>query len=179
MLPYKNLIQLDRQAATPIFLQLTNQLVKLIQNGQLAPSAKLPSSRKLAALFQLNRNTVTRAIEELEALGWVTILPKKGTFVVDSFPIVRPQKWSGNPFHLKNKEVSKFDFYNFPTLQRPMAQTRMVGFDDGLPDIRLAPINELATAYGRNLRQLAFENDLSYQNGMGNYFLRTPIGENA
>lgn len=175
MLPYKNLIHLDRKVATPIYLQLTNELVKLIQNGQLSPSAKLPSSRTFAQLFQLNRNTVTKSLEELEALGWVIIRPKSGTFVVDTFPIVRPNKWVKDGNKSKENTIQKFEFYDFPQLKLPKAYEPNFGFDDGLPDVRLAPIDELARGYARNVRQLAFENDLSYKEGFGNLELRQQL----
>ncbi|MEM1124943.1 MAG: PLP-dependent aminotransferase family protein, partial [Bacteroidota bacterium] len=174
MLPYTTLIHLDRKAATPIFLQLTNQLVQLIQNGQLAPGTKLPSSRKFAQLFQLNRNTVTKSIEELEALGWVDIVPKRGAFVVTTFPEMRPTAW------LTKEEKSltrSFDFYDFPYLKLPEAATPILGFDDGLPDVRLAPIDDLARAYARNIRQLAFEKDLNYNDGLGNLLLRKELAK--
>jgi len=175
MLPYQNLIQLDRKAATPIFLQLTNELVKLIQNGQLSPSAKLPSSRTFAQLFNLNRNTVTKSLEELEALGWVIIQPKKGTFVVDTFLIVRPNKWTTKGGEITLKDTKKFEFYDFPELKRPKAVPPIIGFDDGMPDVRLAPIDELARTYARNVRQMAFEQDLNYRDGLGNIALRRQL----
>ncbi|MFK7980888.1 MAG: PLP-dependent aminotransferase family protein [Saprospiraceae bacterium] len=175
MLPYNNLIHLDRKAATPVYLQLTNELVKLIQNGQLSASAKLPSSRTFAELFQLNRNTVTKSLEELEALGWVIIKPKKGTFVVNTFPIVKPNSWTKKG-EVSNLETTKqFEFYDFPHLKLPRAFNPNFGFDDGLPDVRLAPIDELARGYARNVRQLAFENDLSYKKGFGNLDLRQQL----
>lgn len=175
MLPYQNLIQIDRKAATPIFLQLTNELVKLIQNGQLSPSAKLPSSRTFAQIFNINRNTVTKSLEELEALGWVIIQPKKGTFVVDTFPIIKPNKWSKEGNKLDLKDTEKFEFYDFPYLKRPQAVNPILGFDDGMPDVRLAPIDELARTYARNVRQLAFEQDLNYRDGLGNLQLRLQL----
>ncbi len=165
MLPYQNLLNINRSAATPIFLQLTNELVKLIQNGQLSAGAKLPSSRNFAQLLGLNRNTVTKAIEELEALGWVNILPKKGTFVVNTFPIVQPNNWSNRKDLSKTLSENSFKFYDFPALKKPKAYTTKIGFDDGLPDVRLAPIDELARGYARNLRQLAFERALNYKDG--------------
>jgi len=175
MLPYQNLLNINRAAATPIFLQLTNELVKLIQNGQLSAGAKLPSSRNFAQLLGLNRNTVTKAIEELEALGWVEILPKKGTFVVNTFPIVQPNDWSNDKEFPKKLSENSFQFYDFPNLKNPKAYTKNLGFDDGLPDVRLAPIDELARGYARNLRQLAFERDLSYKDGLGNLELRKQL----
>ena len=41
MLPYKNLIHLDRKAATPIYLQLTNELVPLILELDVVRQASL------------------------------------------------------------------------------------------------------------------------------------------
>lgn len=177
MLPYQNLIHINRQAATPIFLQLTNELVKLIQNGQLSAGAKLPSSRNFAQLLDLNRNTVTKAIEELEALGWVEIMPKKGTFVVDTFPIVQPNDWSNKKITPNKLKENNFEFYDFPALKTPKAISKNIGFDDGLPDVRLAPIAELARGYARNVRQLAFEQDLSYKDGLGNLDLRKQLAK--
>lgn len=175
MLPYKNIIDLDRKAATPLFLQLTNELVKLIQNGQLSPNTKLPSSRTFAEIFQLNRNTVTKSLEELEALGWVIIKPKKGTFVVDTFPIIKPNNWLATKTNNLDKTNSVFEFYDFPELKKPIAYTYPLGFDDGLPDVRLAPIDDLARGYARNIRQLAFEADLNYKDGFGNLELRQQL----
>ncbi len=175
MLPYQNLLHINRLAATPIFLQLTNELVKLIQNGQLSAGAKLPSSRKFAQLLALNRNTITKAIEELEALGWVEILPKKGTFVVNTFPIVQPNDWSKRKLMANKESENQFEFYDFPALKIPKALSQNMGFDDGLPDVRLAPIDELARGYARNIRQLAFERDLSYKDGLGNLDLRKQL----
>jgi len=175
MLPYQNLLQINRTAATPIFLQLTNELVKLIQNGQLSAGAKLPSSRGFAQLLCLNRNTITKAIEELEALGWVEILPKKGTFVVNTFPVIQPNDWVEKKTGSNKFRDNDFRFYTFPTLKKPKAYTQKIGFDDGLPDVRLAPIDELARGYARNLRQLAFEGELSYKDGLGNLDLRIQL----
>ena len=63
-----------------------------------------------AQLFQLNRNTVTKSLEELEALGWVIIQPKKGAFVVDTFPIIRPNKWSKAT---DKNELATINVFNF------------------------------------------------------------------
>ena len=175
MLPYQNLIHLDRKAATPIYLQLTNELVKLIQKGQLSPSVKLPSSRTFAQLFNLNRNTVTKSLEELEALGWVIIRPKKGVFVVDTFPIIRPNKWSTKEGEVALSNTKKFEFYDFPHLKLPQAVQPILGFDDGMPDVRLAPVDELARRYARNVRQMAFDQDLNYRDGLGNLELRRQL----
>ncbi len=167
MLPYKSLIKINRSSTTPLFLQLSNQIVQLIQNGQLVSGSKLPSSRVLAEICQLNRNTINKSYQELESLGWINIQAKKGTFVVDNFPTIKTHKWDNQQEEMLSKEISKFSFYSFPNLRTPTAVSSLIGFDDGLPDIRLAPIEDLAKAYGRQLRQLSFENKLSYTDALG------------
>lgn len=167
MLPYKSLIQINRSAITPLFLQLSNQLVQLIQNGQLVSGSKLPSSRGLAEICQLNRNTINKSYQELESLGWITIQAKKGAFVVDNFPHIKTQSWANKQEALKNNTIPNFSFYKFPFLKTPKAVSSIIGFDDGLPDIRLAPIEDLGKAYIRNLRQLGFEKKLSYTDALG------------
>ncbi len=165
MLPYKTLLQINRTSNTPLFLQLSNQIVQLIQNGQLVSGSKLPSSRILAEICQLNRNTINKSYQELESLGWINIKAKKGAFVVDNFPYIKTQTWAKEESDIK--QVSKFPFYEFPFLKTPKAVDTLIGFDDGFPDIRLAPIEDLGKAYMRTLRQLGFENKLSYTDALG------------
>ena len=74
---------------------------------------------------------------------------------MDTFPIMRPYGWTENGISLEHEASNNFEFYDFPHLKRPIALPQILGFDDGLPDVRLAPINELASTYARNLRQLA------------------------
>ena len=167
MLPYKSLLQIDRSTNTPLFLQLSNQLVQLIQNGQLVSGSKLPSSRVLAEICQLNRNTINKSYQELESLGWITIQAKRGAFVVDNFPYIKTKSWANQGEETHKEENSRFPFYEFPFLKTPKAVESLIGFDDGFPDIRLAPIEDLGKAYMRNLRQLGFENKLGYTDALG------------
>jgi GntR family transcriptional regulator/MocR family aminotransferase len=53
--------------------QLTDQLRDLITGGRLAPGQFLPSSRDLAQSLELSRNTVSFAIEQLAAEGYVAL----------------------------------------------------------------------------------------------------------
>jgi len=54
-----------------LLLQLTRQLRSLIADGRLAPGQRLPSSRHLADALKVSRNTVTFAIEQLAAEGYL------------------------------------------------------------------------------------------------------------
>lgn len=73
--------QLDRSSKEPLFQQIINQVIDLIQSGQLAPGDKLPPERKLAELYGVNRSTVNHALDELVSLGWITRRQGSGTAV--------------------------------------------------------------------------------------------------
>jgi GntR family transcriptional regulator len=50
---------------TPIYLQLKEKVVEMMLDGVLKPGDALPSVRQVAADFQLNPITVSRAYQEL------------------------------------------------------------------------------------------------------------------
>ena len=65
----------------PIYRQMMDQIMKNIENGNLAPGERLPSERKLAAAFRTNRTTVVRALDELRDLGVLTSRQGSGRYV--------------------------------------------------------------------------------------------------
>jgi DNA-binding transcriptional MocR family regulator len=71
-----------RGSDAPIFRQLADRLEALVRADRLAPGAKLPATRELAAALGLGRNTVTRAYERLIVGGLFTARVGQGTFVV-------------------------------------------------------------------------------------------------
>jgi GntR family transcriptional regulator/MocR family aminotransferase len=60
---------------------LTDALREAVRTGRLAPGARLPSSRSLAADLGMARNTVADAYAELVAEGWLTARQGSGTRV--------------------------------------------------------------------------------------------------
>ena len=59
------MIQLSTSSGVPIFKQIVDQIVYMIEAGQLTDGDRLPSSRMLAANLHVNRNTVARAYAQL------------------------------------------------------------------------------------------------------------------
>src|SRR5882724_7086953 len=90
---WEPVIEVDRDAALPPFLQIARSLAADIQRGRLRPGDRLPGSRRLAESLQVHRNTVLAAVAELAAEGWIETAPGRGTFVTHA--IVNP---SGKPF---------------------------------------------------------------------------------
>ncbi len=75
------MIIIDHRSRTPIFEQIKEQIINLINIGELKPDDKLPSIRQLASDLELNVNTVKRAFQELETEQVTYSVPGKGVFV--------------------------------------------------------------------------------------------------
>lgn len=74
--------EVDKSLPTPAYLQLTEQLKRAIQAGELAVGSALPSERDLADSLGLSRMTVRRALEELVAAHFVEQRRGSGTYVL-------------------------------------------------------------------------------------------------
>jgi DNA-binding transcriptional regulator YhcF (GntR family) len=60
-------IVLDRASAVPMRLQIYRQIAQAIRSGALRERAQLPSTRFMAKLLRVSRNTVLAAYDELAA----------------------------------------------------------------------------------------------------------------
>ncbi|AOM77418.1 PLP-dependent aminotransferase family protein [Pedobacter steynii] len=175
MLPYKSLIQVDRSSSVTLYIQVCNMFISLITDGTLQPSDLLPSSRTLADLIGINRNTVKLAYEELISQGWAESIERKGVFVLSSLPILSKKKlpetnkttdpqeaflWTN---HFKNSAPSK------------NLQKTVLTIDDGFPDVRLAPIDQLMREYRSISRKFYGKSFLKYGSSKGSEHLRTSI----
>ena len=63
------------------YARVADHLAARIAARELAPGARLPSERDLAAEYGVALGTARRAIVELRERGLVVTLPAKGTFV--------------------------------------------------------------------------------------------------
>ncbi|MEW6723828.1 MAG: PLP-dependent aminotransferase family protein [Bacillota bacterium] len=74
-------IQLDRDSALPLYLQLGQALIRQIEAGKLRPNDQLPTIRRLARELAVNPVTVVSAYRLLEEKGYVTARVGSGTYV--------------------------------------------------------------------------------------------------
>lgn len=74
-------IQLSKSDPTPLYIQLANELSKLIKTGTLSGGIKLPTIRSLSKQLHINRDTVVNAYKVLENQGLILAHVGKGTYV--------------------------------------------------------------------------------------------------
>lgn len=176
MLPFKSLLTIDKTATLAVFLQLAGQLRRLIGEGVLQTGQKLPGSRQMAELLQLHRKTVIAAYDELLAEGWLISRSGSGTFVADQLPVVLPQSIEKDASAQQGKQEAGFQFRKKPHLIRPVLMMNDgLRLDDGFPDIRMAPMDELARAYRSYFRWGNPQQHFGYGDPRGNRLLREEL----
>jgi DNA-binding transcriptional regulator YhcF (GntR family) len=74
-------LTLDAGSSVPPFEQVRAQLAAGIDSGNLPPSVRLPTVRRVAADLGLAVNTVAKAYRQLELAGLIETRGRKGTFV--------------------------------------------------------------------------------------------------
>ncbi len=178
MFPFKNNIILDRDTHRNLYLQLCDQIIGYIKSGKLLPSSKLPGSRSLAEDLNIHRKTVIAAYDELMAQGWIKTIPAKGTFVTSTLPIINPKNFNLNFSESKTNNTSNFSFKTKLNLERiwvSKSENTSIKIDEGIPDHRLAPIEEIAKTY-RNIAKKSYHIDLfKYGSTYGNQDLRKAL----
>lgn len=176
MFPYKTTIQLDRKSNQALYIQLSNQLIKLIKSNRLPSNTKLPGSRILSELLGVHRKTIVACYEELILQGWIESIAKKGTFVHQNLPELHQQKLLGTKLKLK-KELAGFEFYSSSVLEnnQPQNNSNLIALNDGISDSRLAPLNELAKTYRRISNKKSSVNHINYGSTFGNDDLRKTL----
>lgn len=174
----KELIVIDPGSRTPIYLQIAQSIVAGIRQGKLRKGLRLPGARQIADLLGINRLTAAAALRELESQGWVEIMPQKGAFVKLVLPVLSPRKLSDDAgifqlpekpgFTYEEKKILPYNAQEFPPAGKLL-------LDDGFPDTRLAPIEDLVRSI-RSFSRLSFNKKyLTYGGSQGTFFLRETL----
>lgn len=176
MKPFSALLDINRIDEQPVYIQISNQLVTLIRNGTLVAYDRLPSTRVLAAMLGVHRKTVIQAYDELLAQGWLESRVGNGTFVASTMPVPRLQKHLDFEPSQNGAITAGFALPNLGFEQRPII-TYNQGYhlDDGFPDTRLAPLNDLARAYRSQLITGNSYTKLGYNDPRGSSWLREQL----
>jgi GntR family transcriptional regulator/MocR family aminotransferase len=82
------MLQLSSAGEQTLLLQLSGQLRTLVASGRLTMGQRLPSSRSMAQSLGVSRNTVSAAIEQLTAEGYLITSPGRCAVVARVLPLV-------------------------------------------------------------------------------------------
>jgi GntR family transcriptional regulator / MocR family aminotransferase len=93
------LVTLDQGAGITLHEQLEQRLRERVRSGRLAPGARLPSSRALAAQLGVSRGVVLEAYAQLTAEGYLTASQGAPTRVAATAASERPPVPAASPAH--------------------------------------------------------------------------------
>ena len=153
---FKQLIVFDKSLSTPVYQQVSQQIVNAIQRGYLIKGTILPGTRVLGELLQVHRNTAVAIYEELASQGWVEIIPNKGTFILE--PALKKAKIKAH-FQKINQAYTYAKATGFPfqksfhlasTVQLTNAKYTI---NDGKPDLRLHPVHQFTRWYSASMKR--------------------------
>jgi GntR family transcriptional regulator/MocR family aminotransferase len=145
----EGLLHLSRAGNAPLTGQLAGQLRALISGGRLKAGQRLPSSRALAARLGVSRNTVTHAIEQLTAEGYLDVSRSRRPVIAAGAALATARR-SGDPGTIP-PPLSAWAHQLAGSGWPPLYRGRPRPFQPGLADEREFP----RAIWGRCLRHAA------------------------
>jgi GntR family transcriptional regulator / MocR family aminotransferase len=157
-------LAVDGASSMPIYRQIHGRIVGAVLDGRLAPGARLPSARSLAAQLSIARGTVETAYQLLAGEGYIVSRGAAGTLVDPALD--RRLLKSGSAAHSSRVAVV------------PVAASMSVGppalFRMGLPALDAFPHKVWSRLFARQARSLG-PVDLAYQSAAGHQGLRIQV----
>lgn len=146
------LFDINLHGKAPAYIQIKNYFKDMILKGMLLKGEKLPSTRELAGIIKVSRNTIITAYEFLEDEGLIYIRKGQGAFV-NHIHVTNLQKWSLTwedqiADYARNSE--KLDIMKHEILYKK----GMISFKSISPDENLFNIEDFKRAF---LNRIALE----------------------
>jgi GntR family transcriptional regulator / MocR family aminotransferase len=175
-------LSLDPRSSTPLHRQLYDEIRAAVLTGRLSASARLPSSRALAADLAISRNTVAGAFDQLLAEGYIESRPGAGTFVAKELPEELLRVSPGAPTSAAHGTLApQLSNRGRMLASTPVAPSTRDGasacaFRPGIPALDAFPRDLWARIAARQYRQSKFD-IFSYGDPAGHPPLRRAIAE--
>ena len=159
-------IDKDRKSKPPLYKQISEQIIRKIEDGYLPKGSRLPTVRELADELAVTRVTAHSAYTHLKEQGWIEATVGRGTFV------------SASPSRPDTTEPLSLSI----TPERVMADMSRLGQHPGIrslamaePDLRLYPVREMMRLI-QSLESMATEL-FQYGSSQGDLLLRQQLSE--
>lgn len=164
----------DRCIKESIYTQITNYILQNIISGTWKTGEHLPSQRKLAALFQVNRSTIVTAMDELASLGMIQTMHGGGT-------VISGNAWS---VMLSHRQTNWEHYVNTGTFRGNLPEIQQINRFEFMPGIIRLGTGELSPElFPKILWQQALNTvadsipSMNYLEPKGLYELRAAIAD--
>jgi GntR family transcriptional regulator/MocR family aminotransferase len=141
MLPFENLISIDKKQTIPAFRQITDQMVSLIREGSLKPGIFLPGTRQMAQMLGVNRKTIIKSYDEMLGQNWIETILRKGYRVMVDLPLIKPRSFQPRSAFSVEDKTTHLHIQDVAAEQKIKKTDILI--DDGFPDPLLSPCKEM------------------------------------
>ncbi|WP_444923293.1 PLP-dependent aminotransferase family protein [Microbulbifer sp. DLAB2-AF] len=137
----------------PLQKQIYNFIVKLIEDGELLPGNRLPSSRVLAKYLDVSRNTIIQVVEKLKKEGFLVSEAQKGIFINSNITIYKKSKEGIQKVNVTNcnvKSLPGLSSFGESMKRLPLVKSHWsstLPFSPGLPDQNTFPYDKWQKLY--------------------------------
>ncbi len=178
------MIDLKREATTPLYRQVYDELAHRIRAGELKQGSRLPSVRSLAQRLRVSLITIVQAYDALASEGLVHAAVGRGTFVGGAFapshfndakpgeaqaPTGETDWHTTLPVYLRAPRISAMQ-----ALLRPALRDHIISLAGGTPDPTLFPLRALGRLWRRTMA-VSDPRFLQYGTPQGDHNLRAWI----
>lgn len=164
-------LKLDKNSSTPLYIQLSDKIAEMIDNGILLADLKLPSIRRMSSLLNVNSVTIVSCYKQLEIDGYVHSRPGSGTYVAAVLPD-RSGNFSDSNVILD--ELYQSDDLNLINNGHIKINEDTINFASATPQSNLFPVENFKLVLNEVLdRDLG--NAFDYQDSQGFYPLRSSV----
>jgi DNA-binding transcriptional MocR family regulator len=169
-----DLSHLDREGPVSITQQLVALFSAAIEDGNLEPGEKLPTTRALAADAGVNHLTAARVYRRLAELGYVTATVGRGTFVRTLVPAASDEQGDDWQVWAMPDRPQTYPEQVMDDAFRLATEPGIISLSTGWPSPRLYPTDELAQITADVFREEG-GNAISYLTAEGLYPLREQL----
>ncbi len=170
-------VAIDEDSPRPLAARIADAITRDIRRARLAPGAVLPSSRELAAMLGVHRNTVVAAYDALRSEGWIETETARSTRVARALPEARPRQLGRGV--AKREQIpseAAFAINAGPELVDSASPRGVIALLGGMPDLSMFPVEQYARAQRRAIRTRR-NHLLEYGSPYGHEPLRVALAE--
>ncbi|ASS38642.1 MocR-like pyridoxine biosynthesis transcription factor PdxR [Fusobacterium sp. oral taxon 203] len=117
------ILNLDNKSKIPLYIQIYNEIKKLIQTKILDANEKLPSKKDFMDYYNISQNTIQNALYLLLEEGYISSIERKGYFVSDIENLIVHNVKIENKRQYKEKKKIHYDFSYSGVDSKSLAKT--------------------------------------------------------
>lgn len=138
----------------PVYIQIKDYIKDMILRGMLQKNEKLPSTRDLASILNVSRNTVVTSYEFLQDEGFIYMIKGKGAYVED-LHVASEENWNVNWKQQINEYCIMAEELDIVKHEAKW-EKGMISFKSISPDEKLFNVDDFKKAF---LNRISFEGE--------------------